>query len=173
MLRKIQHWIYFVSIALVVVFVSILPIDAPFRTIGGPDFMLTIAITWSLKRPDLLPVFLIGVTFLFLDLMLHRPPGLFSMVVVAASLFAAYRHPDFREAVFAAEWLFAAALILGVFLVYRVLIFFTLLSAPVLTVYLSQAVFSVLLYPVIVFLGRNIWNAPSEFSAEEQPKGKR
>ena len=95
------HRILFVVLALVFLFFRLLPLGeviAPcgpeatgcrlmawFSHMPGPDLLLCIIFAWTMRRPDYLPVLLIAAVVLLEDLIMLRPPGLWTGLVVLVS----------------------------------------------------------------------------------------
>ena len=62
----------------------------------GPDIILLIALSWIVMRPDYVPVLLLAVVFLLTDLLLMRPPGLWTALAVLAGEFLRNRQLQLR-----------------------------------------------------------------------------
>ena len=83
-------WIYragFVAIAMGLLFLRLLPLDSVAGDWPGPDLMLCLMLAWVTQRPDHLPTGLIAVVVLAEDMILMRPPGLWTALVVLATEF--------------------------------------------------------------------------------------
>lgn len=152
-------WLYrgvFVALALFILFVRLLPLGSVPGTLPGPDLLLCVMMAWIMRRPDYLPVLLItGVVFLE-DVMLMRPPGLWTALVVLATEFLRSRAALTRELSFAVEWMLIAGLMVALLLGYR--LFFTLafLPQPGFGFALTQTLWSILCYPFVVMASRLI-----------------
>ena len=59
----------FPALALVLIFFHLLPLDTLPRRWAPPDLLLALAMAWSLRRPDFVPVLLLGATMLVADMM--------------------------------------------------------------------------------------------------------
>jgi rod shape-determining protein MreD len=120
----------------------------------GPDLLLCIVFAWTMRRPDYLPVLLIAAVVLLEDMVLLRPPGLWTALVIIASEFIRSRVALTRELNFGVEWLLVSAMMVGMLVVYRLGFGLVLLPQPPFGFALMQVVWSILCYPVVVFLSR-------------------
>jgi rod shape-determining protein MreD len=165
------HRVVFVALALVVLFFRLLPMSPPlpgacaaddgwcltmawFSRMPGPDLMLCIIFAWTMRRPDYLPAGLIAGVVLLEDLVLLRPPGLWTALVVVASEFIRNRVALTRELNFGVEWLLVSALMVAMLVIYRLGFGLVLLPQPPFGFALVQVVWSILCYPLVVLLSR-------------------
>ena len=165
------HRVVFVVLALVFLFFRLLPMGqavpgtcAPedgwcltlawLTRMPGPDLLLCIIFAWTMRRPDYLPALLIAGVVLLEDLVLLRPPGLWTALVVVASEFIRNRVALTRELNFGVEWLLVSALMVAMLVIYRLGFGLVLLPQPPFGFSLVQVVWSILCYPVVVFLSR-------------------
>ena len=165
------HRVVFVALALLFLFIRLLPLgagedaacaaDAGFCNLKvwlthmpGPDLLLCIIFAWTMRRPDYLPALLIAAVILTEDIVLLRPPGLWTALVVLASEFVRGRVALTRELNFGVEWLLVSALMVAMLLIYRLCFGLVLLPQPPFGFALVQVIWSILCYPVVVFLSR-------------------
>ncbi len=71
----------------------------------GPDILICVIMAWIVRRPDFLPMPLILFVILLEDLILMRPPGLWTAIVIVATEFLRGRVALTRELSFVVEWL--------------------------------------------------------------------
>ena len=90
---------YLLIIVLVVLFKT-LPIQTSPYQFTTPDLSLAITFAWIMLRPTIMSPILITIAFLFADAILQRPPGLWTLIVLCASMFLRMRALSFREVVF-------------------------------------------------------------------------
>lgn len=65
-----------------IVFVRLLPLGAVPASLPGPDLILCLVVAWAIRRPDLLPLWALVPVLFMSDLLLMRPPGLHTALVV-------------------------------------------------------------------------------------------
>lgn len=150
-------WIYrgaFVLIAAVILFLRLLPLGSIAGQWPGPDILLCVIFAWVTRRPAYVPVLLIGAVVLIEDLVLMRPPGLWTALVVVAAEFLRSRVALTRELSFSTEWLLVAGVMVAMLLAYRLIFAMTFVPQPALGYALVQTLWSILCYPVVVLVSR-------------------
>lgn len=175
-LWRANPWGYrllFLLIAATVLFLKLLPLAIEAGNFPGPDIMLCLWIAWCMRRPDYLPVWLIAGVFLVEDLLLLRPPGLWTALVVMASEFLRSRTALTRELSFVIEWLLAASLMIGMLLLYRLAFMLALLPQPPFGFSVMQMVWSIALYPVVVGISRTLLDFSRPTNGETDHNGRR
>jgi rod shape-determining protein MreD len=146
-------WFYrvlFVGIAVILLFLRLLPLGSTAGHWPGPDFLMCLTLVWVMRRPDYLPALLIAVVFLAEDMILLRPPGLWTAIILMATEFLRARAALTRELNFAVEWLLVAGLMVAMLLAFRLVFAITLLPQPGFGFALVQTIWSILCYPVVV-----------------------
>lgn len=144
----------YLLVALVLLFLRLLPLGTAPGGLPGPDLLLCLTLCWLLRRPDYLPVPLIAAVFLVEDLLLMRPPGLWTALVLLGSEVLRSRIALTRELSFLLEWLFIGLLMTAMFLGYRLAFAVTLMPQVGFSYAMTQVVASVLVYPVVVWLSK-------------------
>lgn len=139
--RRLSSALIFVGLAGVLFFFRLLPIDTMPEGLPGPDLLLCLVLAWTIRRPDLLPVWLIGLVMLAADLLLMRPPGLWALLVVLATEWLRRRERRLRSIGFGLELVLVAAVssvlvaadwfILSAFLVVQLPLWTQLTEVPV------------------------------------------
>ena len=150
-------WLYrllFVTVAALLIFWKLLPMHAVAGHLPGPDILLCMIFAWTVRRPDYLPVLMIAGVVLFEDLMLMRPPGLWTALVVLGSEVIRSRVVLTRELSFGVEWLLVAFLMLALFVAYRLVFVVAFVPQPALGFALVQTLGSIMAYPFVVALSR-------------------
>lgn len=150
-------WVYrvlFLAIAGLLLFLRLLPLEQLAGDWPGPDLLLCVIFAWAMRRPDWLPVWLLALVLLTEDMMVMRPPGLWTAIVIVAVEFVRARVALTRELVFIAEWAMVAALMVACLLVYRAVFTVTFLPQPGFGFALLQTVWSILCYPLVVGISR-------------------
>lgn len=184
------HRLLFVAIAMILLFWRLLPLPLAdgsvcgveqslcllrvwFERLPGPDLLLCVIFAWTMRRPDYLPVLLIAAVVLLEDLLLMRPPGLWTALVLIASEFVRGRVALTRELNFAVEWLLVTGLMFGIVVIYRLTFAMVLLPQSGFGFALAQLVWSVLCYPVVVFLSRVVLDLHKPATGEVDAYGRR
>lgn len=140
----------FVAVTLLILLGNLLPLQTVPRGWAGPDLVFCLAMAWSVRRPDFVPIPLLGAVFLLSDFLLSRPPGLAAALMLLACHDLRVRMRQLRDSGFAAEWMRAALLIVAVALVYRLVLGLVVVPVPPLGVTAFQTVATALCYPLAV-----------------------
>lgn len=175
-LLQTDPWGYrglFLALALLLLFLRLLPLGNTAGALPGPDLMLCLTLAWMMRRPDFLPVWMLVVVFLAEDLILMRPPGLWTALVLVATEFLRARTALTRELNFLVEWLLASGLMLAMLLVYRTVFLVTLLPQPPFGFAAVQVAWSALAYPVVVGLSRLVFDLRKPATGEIDDQGRR
>lgn len=170
------HWGYralFLGLALVILFLRLLPLGSDAGRFPGPDLLLCLIMAWVMRRPDYLPLGLIVVVVLVEDLILMRPPGLWTALVVLATEFIRSRAALTRELNFVVEWLLVTGLMVGMLLAYRLIFAMALLPQPPFGYAVVQVLWSALAYPLVVGASRLVLDLKKPATGETDDYGRR
>lgn len=142
----------FVVLAAVIGFVQLLPIDAAAESLPGPDILLLIALSWTVRQPAFLPILLIAAVFLVADLLFMRPPGLWTALVVLGCEFLRSRRVLLKNASFLVEWLLVAGVIGAMTVVHAMILGLFVVPQPTAGLTVIRMLFTILCYPLVVIL---------------------
>ncbi len=145
-------WLYratFAGIAMVILFIRLLPIGGSAGSWPGPDLMLCLMLAWVTRRPDYLPALLIAGIVLIEDLILMRPPGLWAAIVVIATEFLRSRSALTRELGFLPEWFLIGTVMFAMLAAYRLILGLAFLDQPAFGYAFAQTAMSILCYPFV------------------------
>ena len=142
----------YLLVVLVMLFLRLLPLGDGAARLPGPDLVLCLTLAWLLRRPDYLPALLIVAVFLVEDLLLMRPPGLWTAVVLLGTEALRSRIALTRELSFVLEWAFMGMLMMAMFLAYRLVHVLTLMPQPGFGYAMVQVLASIMVYPAVVWL---------------------
>lgn len=158
--RAAGTWRYrllFVFFAAVVAYVQLLPLNPGPGYLPGPDILLVLALSWTVMRPDLVPVFLVAAVFLVSDLLLMRPPGLWAALAILACEFLRTRRILLRNSTFLVEWLAVAGVVAAITMANTLILSIFAVPQPSIGLTLIRMLFTILAYPlVVVLLGRAV-----------------
>lgn len=169
-------WLYrgiFVILALFVLFVRLLPLGTDAGRLPGPDLLLCVMLAWVMRRPDYLPVLMITALVFLEDIILMRPLGLWTALVVLATEFLRSRAALTRELSFAVEWMLIAGLMVGLLLGYRLFFALAFLPQSGFGFAMTQTLWSILCYPLVVMASRLILDLRKPAMGEVDAMGRR
>lgn len=163
----------FVLLYSLLVLSSLLPLNTLPRSFAGPDLMLAITLLWVVRRPDLLPLSVIAALFFITDLLLQRPPGLMTLLVVLVTEGLRRRNAAIRALPFLLEWALIGAILIALALANRLVLAMLLTPQAPLGLSLMQMIMTMLAWPlvaVIAHFGFGITRpAPGELDARGKP----
>lgn len=163
----------YAGLALVLLFLRLLPLGSIAGTWPGPDLLICLTFAWVLRRPDCTPVLLIAAVLLLEDLMLMRPPGLWTAIIVLATEFLRRRGALAREISFAVEWLMVAAVMAASLLAFRLALMLAMLPQISLGQAMIQLIASILCYPLVVGASRLAFGVRKPATGEVDAYGRR
>ena len=91
-------------------FFQLMPLNPGQPGLPGPDLILCVTFAWVLRRPDQLPAIIIAALALIGDIVLGRPFGLWSLMVLIATELLRPRAWRWADQPFLFEWLRVAVL---------------------------------------------------------------
>ena len=148
------HRLLFLTVAALLIFCKLLPLNDLAGQWPGPDFLLCMIFAWTVRRPDYLPVVMIAGVVLLEDMLLMRPPGLWTALVIIGAEGIRSRVALTRELSFGVEWLLVSGMMLGLFVAYRLAFVLAFMPQPALGFALVQTIWSVMAYPLVVAVSR-------------------
>lgn len=169
-------WLYrlvFLGLAAAFLFLKLLPLGSIAGEWPGPDILLCLIFAWVVRRPDFLPVPLIATILILEDLLLMRPPGLWTALVILATEFIRSRAALTRELGFLTEWLLVAGMMVALLISYRVAFAVAFLPQPGFGFALVQTVWSILCYPLVVAASRLAFDLRKPATGEVDAYGRR
>ena len=155
-LRILRLRLTYLLIVMLFVLFQTMPIHTSTDQLAMPDIPLVITFAWVMRRPDVMGPILITIAFLFADMILQRPPGLWTLIVLCGSMFLRSRTIYFKEVIFFYEWLMIAVVVIFCFTAHQFLLFLTFLPSHNLALLVKQALFTIILYPIFVWLSRSM-----------------
>ena len=165
--------VLFVGLAVLLLFLRLLPVDSGTEGWPGPDLLLCLICAWTMRRPDFLPVGLVAAVVVMEDLLLMRPPGLWAALVVLAAEFIRSRVALTRELTFAVEWVLVAGIMVGLFVSYRIIFAIAFVPQAGFGYAMVQVIWSILCYPLVVVVSRLVLDLRKPAMGEVDAYGRR
>lgn len=165
--------IVWIALFLVLTMIALLPFGATPAVWAGPDLLLVITLLWVMRRPELAPMPIIVILWFLTDLLLQRPPGLMTALVLLVSESLRRRNAALRALPPVLEWIAASAAIIAVTLAYRVVLALLLTSQAPLGLSLMRMVMTMLAWPVAAIIAHFIFGIARPAPGEVDALGKR
>ena len=164
-LRILRLRLTYLLIVMLVVLFQTLPTQTSQYPLAVPDFPLIITVAWIMRRPDVMSPIIITLAFLFADMILQRPPGLWTLIVLCASIFLRMRARGFQEVIFFYEWLMVAIVISVTFTLHHFALLLTFLPAQDSKL---SAILTILIYPIFIWIFRSMLRYSLDISMQKQ-----
>ena len=142
----------FVTFSFLVIFIHLLHVSLLPSSATWPNFMILTAFALVMRRPDYLPFWLVGITFLFTDFLLSKPLGLETFLVLIGTQSVRRNQIWFREMNFVLEWATVAMMLFGLVVLREFMFFLTLAEGTPFLTWLSQLSMTILAYPIMVWV---------------------
>jgi len=134
------------------VFVRLLPLETVPPAWAGPDIFVALTFAWAVRRPEYVPPLLVAGLAVALDLLFHRPPGLWAALTLLGCEALRARAPGLRDRTFVADWAAVAGTLVAMTLAYRVVLGVMMVDQPPLGLSLMQLLSTLVAYPVVALL---------------------
>ena len=144
----VQRFFYFIFSLLLIVWL-IVPQNPLKQTIPTPDFLFCLTLAIIFRRPNVLPIVLIGLVFLVTDILFNRPIGLWTAIVLITTEFARTQFWRYNDANFITTWLFVSLLIMISTFTHMIVLNIFLISQAEFWHYLIWAMLTILIYPIM------------------------
>lgn len=155
------------------VMITLMPFSTMPPVWAGPDLLLAITLLWVMRRPDLVPMPVIALSWFITDFLLQRPPGLMTALVLIASEALRHRNAQLRALPPILEWLTASAVVIAITLGKRIVLALLVTPLAPLGLTLMQMVMTLLAWPVVAVVARFVFGvtrlAPGEVDALGKP----
>jgi rod shape-determining protein MreD len=134
------------------IFISLIPLRFNPQLVPRPDLLLALTFAFALRRPEFVPIWLLAGGFLMADILMLRPLGLWTAIVILAVEFSRMQEYRFRELVFPFEWAFVAAVMILALLANRLVLALSMVPQPGFGSVMLHYLTTVLAYPLVVFV---------------------
>ncbi|CTQ48702.1 hypothetical protein [Jannaschia donghaensis] len=137
----------FAMLCAAIVFFALLPFGAGEGGVPGPDLIVCLMAAWILRRPDYVPVWLLLIVLILADVLLMRPLGLWTLILILMSEYLR-RRVDHTEALpFWSEAGLVAACITAAYLVDHLALVLLLAETPPVLGQGLHALATIVFYP--------------------------
>lgn len=150
--RRLWLCAVFLMLMAVVIFAALLPLSRSPGALPGPELMFPIAAVWTLRRPGVVPFWLMAAVFLLADLLLMRPFALHTALVLIALDWLRARAATGRATNIFQEWTSTAIALTALTLAETAVLALFLVPQPGLGQWLIRLILTIAAYPIVVAL---------------------
>ena len=150
-------WTYrliYLALSLVVMTYKLLPLGLGNIGLPAPDILLALTLAWILRQPAVVPMASIIVVFLLADFLFHRPPGLWTALVLLVSESLRTRRAPMTAFPFLFEWGAFALAVFGLLILNRVALWVLMVDQTTLGLTLAHGIVTVAIYPIVVAVSK-------------------
>lgn len=140
-----------------IVVAQFVPLDLRPQNWAWPDILLAMTLAWVARKPNYAPVTLIALVFLMTDLLLHRPPGLWTALVVILTETLRRQNSDLRSMPVLLEWGTISFGIVAITVMNRLITAVVMVPQPPLGLTLIQMISTIAIYPLVVIIGHFVF----------------
>lgn len=158
----LQFWgmrLLYPLMALVILFVALLPTGLLPSRVAGPDVLTALTLAWAGRRPEHLPALSVAAVMLLADFLLQRPPGLWALLVLLAVEWLKSQDRRLRDSTFFDELLTVGLLLLTITLIYRAVLALLIVAPGALPLAAMQYAGTLAIYPFVagaLYLGLGV-----------------
>lgn len=142
----------FLGCNMVLLFLSLVPLGFTPGVIPRPDLTLCLTFAVVLRRPEFAPFWLIALVFFVDDILLERPLGLWTGLIILSCEFIRTQEYRFRDLVFPFEWAFVAGVMFLALLANRFILALAFVPLSGFGLASLHYFVTILAYPAVVFL---------------------
>ncbi|NDR59186.1 hypothetical protein [Aliiruegeria sabulilitoris] len=172
-LRTWGYRLFFCALILLLAFLQMLPLGSGSGRLPGADLTIALTFAWVLRRPSYVPVFMLAALFLFLDMLLQRPPGLGAALVVLGTEVLRSRRDMSRALPFPVEWAMVTAVMLAMVALNQIALSLVMSQRAPLGLALLRSLFTAAAYPLVVILSHYVFKVRAAAPHEADALGRR
>jgi rod shape-determining protein MreD len=150
-----QNWLQqgaLVAMAALVMFYHLIPFSLTPTNLAPPDIMFGVIFALIIRRPEIVPFWIIGLIYLGFDVFLMKPFGVWTACALIATEVLRTNRDAFRENLFPFEWLVFSLIFLVALLANRLIWKVAFVPTPPWASLFWEFLFTALAYPVILFV---------------------
>lgn len=142
----------FLSLGFFTTLAALLPLGLSAEAVLMPDLFFCMAFCWVVRSAKTAPITIVFLVAFFSDLLLMRPLGLWTFIVVLSMEFTRYQRHPIREQMFIVEWVLFALLFGCALLFQSMLLAVSFSDLPDFDLTMWYFVTTVLAYPIVVIV---------------------
>lgn len=134
------------------VFIKLLPLQTGASSLPWPDVILCLMTAWTIRRPELVPLWMVVAVGFITDMVFLRPPGVWALILILG--FEGLRAHARREGTMSAASEAGAVLVLftSAFLANRLFLLIFAVPQPNFGATVLELLASLMLYPLVALV---------------------
>ncbi len=172
----LRRWVLrlaYVGVALLVIFLQLLPLDTQPYGWVAPDLLLALTLGFAARRPEYLPSLAVVGVMLLADFLLDRPPGLMTLLVLIGVEALKARSRGLRDQNFVIEWMAVGVVLMAILAAQRMVLTLVMVPQAALGLTLLQTAATFVAYPLVVLAAHLALGLSKAHPAEIDIEGRR
>ena len=138
--------------AALVVFYKLIPFTLEPTELPAPDILFCVISALIIRRPEIVPFWIIAIIYFGFDVFLMQPPGVWTACILIATEVTRANRDTFRENLFLFEWFYLCLIFCLALLANRIFWAVSLVPTPPVSILFWEFFFTALAYPVVLFI---------------------
>lgn len=138
--------------AAAVMFYHLIPFTLEPSALPAPDILFCVICALVIRRPEIVPFWVIGLIYFGFDVFQMKPLGIWTACVLVATEVLRGNRDAFRENLFPFEWLTVSLIYFLTLAANRTLWAISFIPTPPISDMLWEFIFTVLTYPIALFV---------------------
>ena len=135
-----------------VIFFHLIPFTLAPTMRPAPDIVFCVICALLIRRPEIVPFWIIGLIYFGFDLFLMKPLGVWTACMLGATEIWRANMYFFRENRFPVEWFSVSVLFLFTLIANHIILAVSIVATPAFTTLLWEYIFTTLSYPIVLFI---------------------
>ena len=153
---KLHHtWLFQLALILfsaLIIFFHLIPFSLTPTPLPTPDILFCVISALIIRRPEIVPFWIVGLIYFGFDVFLMRPLGVWTMCILGAAMVLRSNRDAFRENPFLFEWLYTSLIFLLALMAQQTLLAVSFVPTPPALSMVWEFVFTAAAYPIILFV---------------------
>ncbi|MBE9475933.1 MAG: hypothetical protein IME92_02235 [Proteobacteria bacterium] len=150
-----QTWLHKLALVLfaaLVAFYNLIPFTLAPTAYPSPDILFCVISVLTIRRPEIVPFWIIALIYFGFDIFLMKPFGLWTACMLVATEIMRANRDAFRENLFLYEWFYASLIFFLALMANRFLLAVSFTPTPPILALFWEFLFTTLCYPIVLFI---------------------
>ncbi len=170
------NWLRQVALVLfacLIIFYQLIPFSLVPGQLPTADIMFCVVCIFIIRRPEIVPFWLIGLIYLTFDIFQSKPFGVWTACILIATEVLRANRNAFRENLFPFEWITISAIFILALFANQTFLTISIVDTPLMLNLLWECIFTILAYPIVLFITTYILRVRKPALGEFDVKGQK
>ncbi|KAB7613819.1 hypothetical protein F9L33_10655 [Amylibacter sp. SFDW26] len=141
-----------VLFAFLIIFYQLIPFSLIPGELPAPDIMFCVVCIFIIRRPEIVPFWLIGLIYFAFDIFQSKPFGVWTACILIVTEVLRANRDAFRENLFPFEWITISMVFVLALCANQTFLAMSIVETPPLFILLWELIFTVIAYPIVLFI---------------------